>query len=153
MTSSKSQWDGRTKHVHFPGMSKEFMQYITYMMKFYRQGNGGPALPPLCEDKMTTTKAKKLCHPNLAVSHKKRNYDISLLRVVEERELDNVRTVLGCTFGIGLTHSAPTMASIKKELQLTGKDISTVDLQNTKQSGLLLAGKMMLIWILTKTSH
>jgi hypothetical protein len=33
MTSSKSQWDGRTKHVHFPGVNKELMQYITYMMK------------------------------------------------------------------------------------------------------------------------
>jgi hypothetical protein len=83
------------------------------MMKFIMQGNEGPSLP-LCEDKMTTTKAKKLRHPNLAVSHKKRKYDISLLRVVEEHELDNVRTGLGCTFGIGLTHSAPTMASIKK---------------------------------------
>jgi hypothetical protein len=27
MTSSKSQWDGRTKHVHFPGVNKECMQY------------------------------------------------------------------------------------------------------------------------------
>jgi hypothetical protein len=125
MTSSKSQWDGRTKHVHFPGVNKECMQYITYMMKLFKDETNGP----LCEDKMSVTKAKKLCHPNLSVSHKKRKYDISLLRVVEEHELDLVRAVLGSTFGVGLTHSAPTMAEIKKEQELSGKDISTVELQ------------------------
>jgi hypothetical protein len=78
---------------------------------------------------MSITKAKKLCHPGLSVSHKKRKYDISLLRVVEEHELDLVRAVLGSTFGVGLTHYAPTMAEIKKEQELTGKDISTVELQ------------------------
>jgi hypothetical protein len=125
MTSSKSQWDGRTKHVHFPGVNKECMQYITYMMKLFL----GETSNPLCEDKMTVTKAKKLCHHNLSVSNKKRKYDISLLRVVEEHELDLVRAVLGSTFGVGLTHSAPTIKDIKKTMDLTGKDISTVELQ------------------------
>jgi hypothetical protein len=99
MTSSKSQWDGRTKHVHFPGMNQECMQYITYMMKFDNNDT-------LCEDSMSISKAKKVCHSNLSVSHKKRKYDVSLLRIVEEHELDLVRSILGSTFGIGLTHSA-----------------------------------------------
>jgi hypothetical protein len=125
MTSSKSQWDGRTKHVHFPGVNKECMQYITHMIKLFSDSKDYP----WCEDKMTYSKAKKLCHPNLSVSHKKRKYDITLLRVVDEYELDLVRYTLGSTFGVGLTHSAPSMASIKKELESSGKDISTVELQ------------------------
>ena len=124
MTSSKSQWDGRTKHVHFPGVNKECMQYITHMMKFVMNVDN----IELCEDKMTMTKAKKVCHPNLSVSHKKRKYSVQLLRVVEEDELDLLRSVLGSTFGVGLTHSAPSMKAIKKEKQETGKDISTVEL-------------------------
>jgi hypothetical protein len=80
---------------------------------------------PLCEDnKMTATKAKKLCHHNLSVSLKKRRYGISLLRVVMEDELDLVRAVLGSTFGVGLTHSAPTSNGQQRR-----KDISTVELQ------------------------
>jgi hypothetical protein len=117
MTSSKSQWDGRTKHVHFPGVNKECMQYITYTMKLFLD----EIIGPLCEDKMLVTKAKKLCHPNLPVSHKKRKYDISLLRVVEEHELDLVRAVLGSTFGVGLTHSAPTMAENKERARTDWK--------------------------------
>jgi hypothetical protein len=97
MTSSKSQWDGRTKHVHFPGMNQECMQYITHMMKVKLNDPNNP----LCEDKMSITKAKKVCHPNLSVSHKKRKYDVSLVRVVEEHELDVVRSILGSTFGVG----------------------------------------------------
>jgi hypothetical protein len=127
MTSSKSQWDGRTKHVHFPGMNQECMQYITYMMKLALEN---PDDNYLCEDRMSISKAKKVCHPNLSVSHKKRKYDVSLLRVVEEYELDIVRSILGSTFGIGLTHSAPTMAAIKEEQSKSGKDISTVELQS-----------------------
>jgi hypothetical protein len=80
---------------------------------------------------MSITKAKKVCHPNLSISHKKRKYDVSLLRVVEEHELDLVRAILGSTFGVGFTHhSAPSMAAIKEEQKKTGKDISTVELQN-----------------------
>jgi hypothetical protein len=56
---------------------------------------------------------------------------VDLLRVVEEHELDLVRSILGSTFGVGLTHSAPTMAAIKAEAKKTGRDISsTVELQN-----------------------
>jgi hypothetical protein len=48
MTSSKSQWDGRTKHVHFPGVNRESMQYITYMMKMLLIPE---TAAKLCEDK------------------------------------------------------------------------------------------------------
>jgi hypothetical protein len=126
MTSSKSQWDGRTKHVHFPGVNKELMQYITYMMKSVMDNDS----TPLCEDTMTVSKAKKMCHPDLSVSNKKRRYDVSLLRVVEEKELDLVRSVFGSTFGVGLTHSAPTIKAIKEAAKESGKDISTVELQD-----------------------
>jgi hypothetical protein len=126
MTSSKSQWDGRTKHVHFPGVNKELMQYITYMIKSVMDNSSAP----LCEDTMMVNKAKKMVHPDLSISNKKRKYDVSLLRVVEEKELDLVRSVLGSTFGVGLTHSAPTIKAIKLAAKECGKDISTVELQD-----------------------
>ena len=126
MTTSKSQWDGRTKHVHFPGANLECMLYLKHMMELLKT-NGST---PLCEDKMTATRAKKVCHANLSVSHKKRKFEVSLLRVVEEFELDLIRSIFGSTFGVGLTHSAPSMAAIKTAKETIGKDISTVELQD-----------------------
>jgi hypothetical protein len=127
MTSSKSVWDGRTKHVHFPGVNFECMQYLKFMMRLSIHTGEEPG--QLCEDKMTVTRAKKVCHPNLSISHKKRKFDVSLIRVVDEDELDLVSSVFGSTFGIGLTHSAPSIKAIKTEMDATGKDISTVELQ------------------------
>jgi hypothetical protein len=102
------------------------MLYVVHMMKLALSNSTNS----LCQDTMSIIKAKKVCHSNLSVSNKKRKYDVSLLRVVEEHELDLVRSILGSTFGVGLTHSAPSMAAIKEEQKKTGKDISIVDLQN-----------------------
>ncbi|CAB9505986.1 hypothetical protein SEMRO_250_G098930.1 [Seminavis robusta] len=109
MAGKKGNWEGRTQRCHLPGWSKEFYEFIVGEMSLMKQTD---QIDFILED-IVLKRAKKVHSPDLSVAKKKRAMNVSLFRILEEKELDQGRRVLGSTFGVATTKNAPTLADVK----------------------------------------
>lgn len=118
---TKAQWDGRNKHVHMAGCNYEFFQYLKATV-FNRMVVG-----PI-EKKYQFKRAKKRLNADLSVSNRRLRTKVDMVRVLEESELDVLRSTLGTTFGVAITKAVPTLKAIKQ-----GNVSDTVYLKNHDQ--------------------
>ncbi len=106
--SSKGLWDGRNKHVHLKGFNKEIFNYLTARMK-------ADSERVLMQKTFKFLRAKKRLNADLSVSNKRMRMTVQLLRVLNETELDRMRSTMGSVFAIGLTTPVPSLKAIKDD--------------------------------------
>lgn len=126
LTDSKATWMQRSKHIHIVGGNCESFQCLCGVSKRKMALRKQTAIM----DSFVERRCKKRMNPDLSVSNRKRKICTTLFRVVHEDDLDDVRSVVGATFGVGVTKDAPTMKTMRDK-QKAGLSVSdTVKLDN-----------------------
>ncbi|CAB9529732.1 hypothetical protein SEMRO_2605_G332410.1 [Seminavis robusta] len=129
MAGKKGNWEGRTQRCHMPGWSREFYEYIIGMMSLMKQNDQIDFIL----DEITLKRAKKVHSPDLSVAKKKRQMNVSMFRILEEKELDQGRRVFGSTFGVATTKNAPTLADVKAAASSQKPQPDTIKLETGDQ--------------------
>ena len=124
--SSKAQWDSRTKSFNLHGHSKELYLYITGMAAIHK--------PKEQEDyilsNQSTKRAKKRLNSDFSITNKRMRVNSTLWRGYSQPELNQLKLVMGSTFGFGTKQSAYTLKEIKQRVEIGANPTDTVPLQD-----------------------